>query len=227
MNRVNPLALASVGVFAVFGSLAIDRLDSALFVMGAYLLFAVLFVRRWKYLLITLGFAGLVALAVAYSTWRLVGNDLELAAIAGLRIMILAWPGSVVAGLIDPMRLGDYLSQNLSLPSKFVVATSSAGMQLGSLTNNWEQLGHTRRARGVDQTGFRKITAALNRAFALFVSALRQATEQAILFDARGFARAKNRSWAQPAVWTLPDWATLGVGFVLGNLAWLAKIFVL
>lgn len=226
MSRVNPLALASVGVFAVFGSIAIDRLDIALFVMGAYLFFAVLLVRRWKYLLLTLGFAGLAAIAVAYSTWRLAGNDLELAAVAGLRIMILAWPGAVVAGLIDPMRLGDYLAQNLCFPPKFVVATSSAGMQLGSLTKNWEQLGHTRRARGVDQTGFRKITAALDLAFALFVSALRQATEQAILFDARGFAGANSRSWAEPAAWTSPDWVTLGAGFVLGNLAWLAKIFV-
>ena len=217
--------MASVGVFAVFGSLAIDQLEIALFVMGAYLLFAVVFVRRWKYLLLTLGFASLAALAVAYSTWRLAGNDLELAAIAGLRIMVLAWPGAVVAGLIDPMRLGDYLAQNLKLPPKFVVATSSAGMQLGSLTRNWEQLGHTRRARGVDRTGFRKITAALNLAFALFVSALRQATEQAILFDSRGFSRANSRSWAEPATWNLPDWMTLGVGFVLGNLAWLVKIF--
>lgn len=226
MNRVNPLALASVGVFAVFGSLAIDRLDIALFVMGAYILFAALFVRRWKYLLITLGFAGLAALAVAYSTWRLAGNDLELAAIAGFRIMILAWPGAVVAGLIDPMRLGDYLAQNLSLPPKFVVATSSAGMQLGSLTKNWEQLGHARRARGVDQTGFRKITAALNLAFALFVSALRQATEQAILFDSRGFAHARDRTWAERAQWTVPDWVTLGVGFGLASLAPVLRVFM-
>ena len=226
MNRVNPLALASVGVFAVFGSLAIDRLDIALFVMGTYLLFAVLFVRRWKYLLITLGFAGLAALAVAYSTWRLAEKDLEIAATAGLRIMILAWPGAVVAGLIDPMRLGDYLAQNLSLPPKFVVATSSAGMQLGSLTKNWEQLGQTRRARGVDQTGFRKITAASNLAFSLFVSALRQATEQAILFDSRGFADSKDRTWAEPASWTRLDALTVVVGFLLASMAPVLRVFI-
>ena len=222
MNRVNPLALASIGVTSLIASFAIRSLDVALVVFGVYVVLAIVFVRRWRYLVLTLFFAGLAAAAVAYSTWRLGGRDLEIAFTAALRIMILAWPGSLVAGLIDPMRLGDYLAQSLRLSSHMVVAATSAAQQVGSLNRSWETIAHTRRARGLGPHGWFRIHYAAGVVFALFVSAMRQATGQAIALDARGFSQVKQRSWAEPAPWKARDFVVIALGCAIAALPWLA-----
>lgn len=221
MNRINPLALASIGITSLIGSFAIRSFDIALIVFGIYFLLAVVLVRRWRYLVVTLFFALLAALAVAYSTWRLGGHDLEIAITAGLRIMILAWPGSVVATMIDPMRLGDYLAQSLRLPNHLVLAATSAAQQVGSLNRSWEIIAQTRRARGLGPHGWLRIHYAASVVFALFVQAMRQAADQAIALDARGFAQVKQRSWAELAPWKPRDFVTIAVGIALAAVPWL------
>ena len=70
----------------------------------------------WRYPLVCLGFTAVAALTIVYSTWRLGGRDWRRPFTAGLRIVVLAWPGSVMAGYVDPSRLADYLAQSLHLP---------------------------------------------------------------------------------------------------------------
>ena len=50
--------------------------------------------------------------------------------------------------------------------------------------------------------------------FALLVHAMRGATRSAVAMDARGFATAADRTWAEPATWTRLD----VVGLVLAGL---------
>jgi len=42
-------------------------------------------------------------------------------------------------------------------------------------------------------------------AFTLLVHTMRDATRTSIAMDARGFATATRRTWAEPAVWTRAD----------------------
>lgn len=211
ITRVNPLVLVAVGMLSLIGSLFVRSLPVALVAVGAYALAALVLVPSWRFVLVCLGFTGIAGLTVAYSTWRLGGYDVELAVTAGLRIVVLAWPGSVAAGYIDPARLADYLGQSLRLPARGVVAFSAAMQRFTHLTHTWTTLRRTRRARGL-----RAHPGAL--AFVLLVDAMRGATRSAIAMDARGFAGAHQRTWLEPATWTATDRIGLAVAVGLAAL---------
>lgn len=217
VTRANPLALCVVGIASVFASLAVRDLTIAGATLGLYALAAVLFTPSWRYALLCLAFAAFAGLTVAYSTWRLGGHDEVKALTAGLRIVVLAWPGSVVAGYIDPARLGDYLGQTLRLPARFVVAVTSSMQQAGSLIVAWQQLGRARRSRGFGATGgpVARARGGAQMVFALLVTAMRQATSRSIAMDARGFAVAHRRTWAEPATWNALDLAAVVLGLAL------------
>jgi len=225
VTRVNPLALAVLGLASVFGSLAVRDLQTAWITVGAYAVAALLFTPSWRYGLFCLGFTAFAGLTVAYSTWRLGGHDEAEALTAGLRIVVLAWPGSVVAGYIDPARLADHLAQNLRLPARPVVAVTSAMQQVTSLAEGWRQIARTRRARGLAAAGgpIARSRTALQMVFALLVMALRQATDRSIAMDARGFATAHHRTWVEPAPWTLLDIAAATLGLALACVPLLLK----
>ncbi|HPU14406.1 MAG TPA: energy-coupling factor transporter transmembrane component T [Aeromicrobium sp.] len=220
LARVNPLVLLWVGFAALAGSFAVRTLPIAVATVGAYVLAALLFTPRPKYVLICLAFAVLAASTVVYSTWRLGGRDLEMAVTAGLRIVVLAWPGSVAAGFIDPARLGDYLAQSLRLPARGVAAFSASLQRFAGLAQTWETLTRTRRARGVgpgaSPVGLVRYTGELT--FALLVHAMRDATRVSIAMDARGFASAGSRTWLEPATWAKGDVAGLAIASTLGAL---------
>ncbi|WP_375001638.1 hypothetical protein [Aeromicrobium sp. CTD01-1L150] len=168
LTRANPLALLVVGVASVPASLAVRTLPIALVTVGLYAVLAFLLVPSWRYVLLCLAFALFAGLTVAYSTWRLGGRDEVVAATAGLRIVVLAWPGSLVAVLIDPARLGDHLGQNLRLPPRPVVAVTASPGRPSTL--RYARRGGPPRpgpARGVH--GFR----AAGRIAALGIAALR------------------------------------------------------
>lgn len=224
MSKVNPLALASIGVFAVLGSLFIREFWVGVLSLSIYLIVGTLFVRPKKYLVITFGFALLPALAVAYSTWRLGTGGVDQAVVAAIRIIVLAWPGSVVALFIDPMRLGDYLAQSLKMPSAFVVATTSAGTQAGNLSRSFGIIRSSRRIRGLQARGIQRIPQAFSVLFSLFVSGMRQATDQAIVLQARGFVPGAERTWAGPATWTRLDVVVVLVAGALAVLPALALV---
>lgn len=219
--RVNPLVLMSVGLFSLLGSFAIRDLPVALVAVGVYAVAAVLLLPSWKYPLLCLAFTSFAALSIVYSTWRGGGHDEREAVTAGVRIVVLAWPGSVALGFIDAAKLADYLAQSLHLPARFVAAFSAALQRFASLGVSWQQLDRARRSRGFGRSRNPIATGsyAANMSFGLLVSALRGASQSAIAMDARGFATAHHRTWAEPALWTRLDRAALVVAFALGAVA--------
>lgn len=219
--RVNPLVLLSIGLLSLVGSFFIRDLRTAVIALGAYAIAALLFLPGWRFPLACLGFSAFAALSIAYSSWRLGGHDDRQAVTAGLRIIVLAWPGSVAIGFLDPSRLADYLAQSLRLPPRFVAAFSSALQRFAGLGGAWQQLDRARRARGFGPSRNPVATGAYaaNMSFGLLVNALRGATQSAIAMDARGFAGAHRRSWAEPAPWTRLDLMVLALAIALGAVA--------
>ena len=219
--RVNPLVLIAVGVCSLLGSFAIRDLRVALIAVGVYAVAAILLLPSWRFPLLCLGFTTYAAVSIVYSTWRLGGHDEREALTAGLRIVVLAWPGSVAVGFLDPSRLADYLAQTLHLPARFVAAFSAALQRFVSLGSAWQQLDRARRIRGFGPSRNPIATGryAANMSFGLLVNALRGASQSSIAMDARGFADAHHRSWAEPAPWTRLDLIGLAVAIALGAVA--------
>lgn len=216
--KTNPLALIAVGVCSLAGSFAIRDMDTALVAIGAYAIVAVVFLPSWRFPLVCLAFSTFAALGVVYSTWRLGGHDERQALVAGMRILVLAWPGSVVVGFIDPSRLADYLAQTLHVPARFAAAFSAALQRFTALGLTWQQLARARRVRGFGTsrnpaTTFRY---AASMSFGLLVAALRGASQSAIAMDARSFGSAHERTWAEPALWARRDVLTVAVACLLG-----------
>ena len=224
--RTNPLALMSIGVGSLLGSLAIRSLDVALIAAAVYALVALLFLPSWRYPIVCLAFTAIAGATVVYSTWRGGGHDEREAATAGLRILVLAWPGSVALGYVDQSRLADYLAQTLHLPARLVAATSVAFQRFAGLHTAWQQLDRARRARGFGPSRNPLATGAYvaNMSFALLVHALRGATRSAVAMDARGFATADHRTWAEPATWTRLDATAFALAAALGAVPLLASI---
>lgn len=219
--RVNPLVLLAVGLFSLAGSFAIRDFQVAVLAASAYALAAIVFLPSWRYPLACLAFSALAALSIVYSTWRLGGHDEREAVTAGLRILVLAWPGSVAVGYVDPSRLADYLAQTLRLPARFVAAFSAALQRFASLGEAWQQLDRARRVRGFGPSRNPVETGryAADMSFGLLVNALRGASQSSIAMDARGFADAHDRTWAEPAPWTRLDLGGLAVAVALGAVA--------
>ncbi len=218
IHRVNPAVLCIVGIASLFGSFAVNSLPVALTALGAYALMIAGSGARPGIVLICLAFAAFGGLTIAWSTWRLGGHDLQVAAVAGLRIVVLAWPGSVAAAHIDAGRLGDYAAT--VLPERGVAATSAALQRFATLAHTWTVLDRTRRARGL---GPGRHPAAIVRhsgsmAFALLVQALRDAGRTSIAMDARGFAETRRRTWAEPVIWSRLDLAVTALAVGLGLL---------
>ncbi len=216
--RANPLVLLSVGVFSLAGSFFITDLVIATIALGAYVLVGVMVLPGWRFPLVCLAFSLFAALTVVYSAWRLGSGGLEPAIVQGLRLVVLAWPGSVAVGYLDAARLSDYLAQTLHLPARLVAAFGAALQRVTSFGHAWTQLDRTRRARGLGPARNPVVTAryAGGMAFALLVHAMRGATRSAVAMDARGFATADHRTWAEPATWTRLDLGGLAVAVALG-----------
>ncbi len=226
--RLNPLALLSIGVGSLIGSFAIRSLDVALIAVAVYAVAALVFLPSWRYPLLCLAFTVVAGLTVVYSTWRGGGHDEREAATAGLRILVLAWPGSVAFGYADQSRLSDYLAQSLHLPARLVAAMSVAFQRFAGLHTAWQQLDRARRARGFGPSRNPLASGAYvaNMSFALLVHALRGATSSALAMDARGFATAHDRTWAEPATWTRLDVVGVAVALLLGAAAPVATLVV-
>jgi energy-coupling factor transport system permease protein len=224
--RLNPLAQLSVGLFSLLGSFWIRSLPVALVALAAYALAALLFLPGWRYPLACLGFTAIAAGTIVYSTWRVGGRDIEEALTAGLRIVVLAWPGSVMAGYVDPSRLADYLAQSLHLPARLVAAFAAALQTFTGFGLAWQQLDRVRRARGFGPTRNPVVNArhAASMSFALLVQALRGASAMSVAMDARGFATAHDRTWAEPAPWVRRDVAGVVVAALLGAVPVLAAL---
>jgi energy-coupling factor transport system permease protein len=224
--RVNPLAQLSVGLFSLLGSFWIRSLAVALIALAAYAIAAVILLPGWRYPLLCLAFTAVAAITIVYSTWRLGGHDVEEALTAGLRIVVLAWPGSVMAGYIDPSRLADYLAQSLRLPPRLMAAFAAALQRFTGFGLAWQQLERVRRVRGygASRNPLGNGRHAANMSFALLVQAMRGATSASIAMDARGFATAHRRTWALPAPWVRLDVVAIVVAAALGAVPVVARL---
>ncbi|MGA9715258.1 MAG: energy-coupling factor transporter transmembrane component T [Aeromicrobium sp.] len=224
--NLNPLVQLSFGLFSLVGSFWIRSLPVALCAVAAYALMAIVFLPGWRYPLACLGFTVFAAVTIVYSTWRLGGRDWEEALVAGLRIVVLAWPGSVMAGYVDPARLSDHLAQSLKLPARLVVAFSAAMQRFVSFGHTWQALDRVRRVRGTGpgRNPAAHVKHAASMSFALLVHAMRGASTSAVAMDARGFATAQNRTWAEPARWTRSDRAALALAAALGVVPLAARL---
>lgn len=224
--RLNPLVQLSVGLFSLLGSFWIRSLPVALIALGAYALAAILLLPGWRYPLACLGFTAIAAVTIVYSTWRLGGHDIEEAITAGVRIVVLAWPGSVMAGYVDASRLADYLAQTFHLPARLIAAFAAALQRFTGFGLAWQQLERVRWVRGFGpkRNPFANGRYAANISFALLVQAMRGASASAIAMDARGFATAHDRTWAEPAPWTRLDIAGLILAAALGAIALVARV---
>lgn len=217
LPRANPLVLLAAGLLSIVASLAIRDLTTGLVTVGLYAAAGMMLLPRghvgWTRL-VTVAVAGL---SIMYSTWLLGGHDLTTALTAGLRVLVLALPGAVLAAFVDPTALSDQLAQRLRLPARPVVAVAAALQRFERLGQTWQQLDRARRSRGFGATrgpvSRTRHAAALT--FGLLVATMRDATTMSLAMDARGFARAHRRTWAEPAQWTPTDTALLLLGIAL------------
>jgi energy-coupling factor transport system permease protein len=214
--RLNPLVLLAFGFASLAGSFAIRDTASAVAGVCAYAVAAVVFLPSWRYPLACLALCGLSAGLLAFSTWRL-GNG-DYAVVAGLRLLVLAWPGAVTVGFVDPSRLGDHTAQRLRVPSRFVAAFVAVLQRVATLSATWQQLDRARRVRGLGpgRNPIATATHAGAMTFGMLASSLRGASRMSVAMDARGFADAHDRTWAEPATWSRLDTRGLVLAVLLG-----------
>lgn len=207
MPQANPLALLAFGLTAVIGSFLVDRPTTAVVIVIVYAVLALLTVPTWRPLRWRLVAVTFAAVSLWWSSWLLGGHDVTVAMTAAGRILVLALPGVIVAAFIDPMRFGDALAQNLRLPARFVGAFTASLTRFDRLGETFEQLQRTRRIRGFGPTRnpLSRVAVTGPLTFGLLVSAMRGATQLSLAMDARGFATAHHRSWAQESSWRRRD----------------------
>lgn len=167
---------------------------------------------------------GLVAAAtLALSTWLYAGQDAGRTVAAALRILCIVLPAAMLSPAIRPAELGDHLAQRLHLPARPVAGGVAALQRVEELGEQWRQVSAARRARGlgVDGGPIRRVRSLAGTAFTLLVVALRQTGQLALAMDARGFATASDRTWAEPAPWRARDWFVLAAAIATAVLPYL------
>ncbi|MGA8980168.1 MAG: energy-coupling factor transporter transmembrane component T, partial [Pedococcus sp.] len=148
------------------------------------------------------------AVSVAWSTWLLGTRDLDVVATAGLRVLIIVLPSAVLIQHVDADALGDHLAQQLRLPARPVVALAAALQRVHTFGDIWAEISRARRVRGIAASA-RSPRSVLDEIWAMtlgmLVRSLQAAAALAVAMDARGFATASRRTWAQPAPWRVAD----------------------
>jgi energy-coupling factor transporter transmembrane protein EcfT len=172
-----------------------------------------------------LGLGLLAATSIFVSTWLYGGHQADESLGAGLRIVYLVLPGAVLASRIRPSPLADHLAQRVRLPARVAVSAAVALARVDSLGETWQEMRRARRARGLGFDGGvgRRLHASAGAAFGLLVMSMRRGGSLAIAMDARGFAHATRRTWAEPAPWLWGDWMLVVIGAVLAGLPWFLR----
>ena len=139
---------------------------------------------------------------------------------AGLRILVLVLPGSLLTANLDSSRLGDDLAQRLHLPARPVVAAVAALQRVEELGAVWAQAAWARRVRGLGAGAapIARVREVAALTFVLLVQTVRRAGRMAVAMDARGFAAARQRTWAEPSRWRRADTVLLLVGLAVAAL---------
>ena len=219
---VGPLSRLAACLLPVVGALAVRDVRTGLIVVAMQLVLLGWLCTDWRSALGRLAFGAIASTSIVISTWLYGGRDLDEALGAGLRVLSIVLPAALLTATIDPSRLGDHLAQRLRLPARVVVAATSALQRLDDTVETWRTIQLARRARGLGLDGgpVRRVRASAAGAFALLVVSLRRATVTTIAMDARGFATATRRTWAEPAPWTTADSAVLAASLALAVLPW-------
>lgn len=222
-KKYGPLSLLLAALLPIAGAVAIHSARHGLVSVGILAGFGVFAVRDWRSTLRRLGLGLVAVVSVALSTWLYGGQDLDVAIGAGTRILYLILPAAVLTPFIDPSALGDHLGQRLRLPARAVVASTAALVRLELLGAQWQQIGRARRARGVGPDGslMNRVRVSAAMTLALLVSTMRMTGSMALAMDARGFAAATRRTWAEPAPWFWRDSAIAIGGLAMAALPWL------
>ncbi len=166
------------------------------------------------------------ALSIGWSSWLLGGHELATGVTAGLRILVLVLPGSLLTAHLDASALGDDLAQRLRLPARPVVAAVAALQRLEDLGRVWSEAAWARRVRGLaaDRSPIGRARETVALTFVLLVQTIRQAARMAVAMDARGFAAAKARTWAEPSRWRRADTVLVAVGLAVTALPALVHV---
>lgn len=222
-TRAGPLSLLAASVLPVLGATAIHSTRLGLVCVCVLAALSPLLVVSWASTRRRATLGAVAALSMAVSTWLYGGHDLDTAGGAALRIVYLMLPAAMLTPAIDPARLGDHLAQRLHLPARAVVVATAALERLETLGEHWRHISRARRARGLGAGGspLDRCRVAASMTMALLVSTMRMSGTLALAMDARGFAGAHRRSWAEPAPWRTVDTAFLGLGLSLASLPWL------
>lgn len=221
--RVGPLSLLAACLLPIVGVFAIDSARQAAICVGAEVVLLSWLVRDLRVFAFRAAFGLVAAFGIALTTWLYAGQDAATTAAAALRILYLVLPSAFALPHVRPSELGDHLAQRLRLPARPVVAATVSLHRIDSLADQWTQIQRARRSRGLGLDGgpVRRVRASAGSAFALLVTAMRQAGHLAVAMDARGFAGATRRTWAEPAPWTRLDSLLLVTGVLIGVLPWL------
>lgn len=230
---INPVAkLMTAGVIALALVLSVDWVSALTALVLEIPLFVALGVRLRPFLIrgavITVA-AALTALTnllygeprgTVYWQFLLItisDGSIELALAMFLRVLAIALPSVLLFIDVDATELADGLGQVLKLPARFVVG-AMAGMRLvGLLRQDWQYLGHARRARGVADHG--RVRRFVGQSFALLVFALRRGSKLATAMEARGFGAYPTRTWARPSTFGIRELGLITAGFVIAAAA--------
>lgn len=223
--RCGPLSLLAAALLPFAGALAISSVHVGLASMLAVVLLAGLVLRDWRSTWWRLAVVLFAGASIAVSTYLYGGQDLDTAGAAALRILYLVAPSALVTPYLDPIVLGDHLGQRLRLPSRFVVVSVVALQRLDQLTDVRDQVTRARRARGMGGHGgvLDRGRASLSVLFGVLVSTLRTSGRVSVAMDARGFAAAQRRTWAEPAPWRRADTLMLLAGLGLAVWPWTVR----
>lgn len=220
LPQVGPLSLLAGCLFPVVGAFAVTTPRVGLFTLAAEVGALGWLMRdpRGTGLRCLVGMVA--ALTLSISTWLYAGHDLDKTAAAALRILCIVVPAAILSPSIRPSRLGDHLAQRVRLPARPVAGGVAALQRVESLGEQWRQITQARRARGIGVDGgpVRRARGLTGGAFALLVAAMRQTGQLALAMDARGFATAQRRTWAEPAPWRPGDWLLLTLALALAAL---------
>jgi energy-coupling factor transporter transmembrane protein EcfT len=215
--RCGPLALLVVSLLAVVGSVFVHDWQVGLVALAVELVLAPLAVANLRRAALRLVPGLIAALSIGWSSWLLGGHHLSVGFASALRILVLVVPGALLTAHLDPSRLGDDLAQRLHLPARPVVATVAALQRVEDLGSAWSRAAWSRRVRGLGpgRSPVARIREAVALTFALLVQSIRSAAQMAVAMDARGFAGAKDRTWAEPSHWRKADTLLVAVGLAM------------
>ncbi len=220
-----PLSLLAGCLLPVAGALAVTSAPTGLVVVAAEVVAFGALARDLPASSRRLALGAVAAVSILVSTWLYGGHSADAAAGAALRILAIVTPAALLTPRIGPSELGDHLAQRLRLPARAVVASVAALQRLDALGRQWQQVSRARRARGYGADGgpVRRLRGLAGSVFALLVVSMRQTGQLAVAMDARGFAAASDRTWAEPAPWRLGDSIVLAAACVLAVFPWFLR----